>query len=475
MGIRTFAPVIELSLLLLLNACMVGPAYNRPEVALPVSWELSSEQVAAIANPRWWEQFGDPELNRLVALALEENRDIRKAVAAVEEYMALLGVEKSASYPQITASASAIRQKAQQSGDPLVPANPYSSNFNVTLNLSYELDLWGRISRAEEAAKADLLAREEARRVVVLSIASQVATAYVQLLELDKRMVVTLEAMKAREEAFRLAEIRFAGGIISELDVQQSAVELATARALVPDLGRQAQLKEHQISVLTGRNPEPVRRGRNFDALTSPLLPAAMPSDLLKRRPDVMQAEQNLIAANARIGKEMAGYFPKLSLTAMLGESTDRLLPFNWETTLLQGVISAAGPVFNGFLTKRLVETADSREQQARAAYEQTVLTSFREVYDALVSRRSYDLQSAAQSGQVEALKKVLKLATLRYVNGYTSYIDVLDARRSLLYAELELIQSRSAVHLQIIELYRALGGGWEVADGKPVPPTPKL
>ncbi|HEY4745332.1 MAG TPA: efflux transporter outer membrane subunit [Desulfuromonadaceae bacterium] len=453
-----------LSLCILMSACTVGPNYAKPAVDVPASWELSEQEAKAFIDPRWWEGFGDPELNRLVLAALNENRDLKVAVAAVEEFRALLGVAQSDYYPQLNASASASRSKAAQSGNPPYPPNPYSTQYLASLNLSYELDLWGRIRRAEEAARADLLSREEAKRGVMLSVVSQVATAYLQLLDLDKRLDIARSTLISREEAYKLAKIRFKGGLTSELDVYQSAVELASAQTLIPQLEQQIQQTEHLISVLIGHNPARIKRGKGFDDLAAPTLPSLLPSELLKRRPDILQAEQALIAANARIGQAIAGYYPQISLTAMLGESSGELV-FNWPTTLINAGVSATAPLFTGWRTQRQVEATEAREQQARFQYEQTVMTAFREVYDALVAQRMIAEQVAIQTRQIAALQDTLRIARLRYLNGYTSYIDVLDAQRNLLNAELSIVQTRSGGYQTIVELYRALGGGWGVGN----------
>jgi multidrug efflux system outer membrane protein len=457
--------VIALTLLCIVS-CTVGPSYVKPNPDIPVTWELSEKEAATIINPLWWEQFGDPELNRLVHLALNENRDIRRAVAAVDEFMAHLGVAKSDRYPQISASASASRSKTSQDGNPPFPDDPYSSIYAVTFNTSYEVDLWGRIRRSVEASRAALFSHEEVRRGIMLTVVSQTATAYIQLLELDKRLSIARNTLALREDAYKLAKIRFHGGLTSELDVHQSAVELTTAQTLIPQLEQLIRLQEHQISVLTGRNPSVVKRGKTFDELTAPRIPSALPSDLLKRRPDIIQAEQDLIAANARIGQAMADYFPQISLTAMLGVQTGEqmgvYLPFSWKSNLINAGLSATAPIFTGFRTNRLVKAAESREQQTRIIYEQKVITAFREVYDALVSRISLDRQVEAQARQIEALRSLLKVAQLRYMNGYSSFIDVLDAQRNLLNSELSIVQTRSSGYQSIIELYRALGGGWD-------------
>jgi len=445
--------------------CTLGPDYRRPVLELPAPPELTPEGANGVVNPRWWEGFGDKQLVELVETALRENRDLRTAAASVEEYLALYGVARADFYPQLSASASASRGKAAQSGSPLYPANPWGSQYQVSLNLSYELDLWGRVRRGTEAARADLLAREENRRGVALTLASQVATSYLQLLDLDRRLRIAKDTLDSRREARRLAEIRFKGGLTSDLDVLQSEVELTAAEALIPQLEQQVQLTEHRVSALTGHNPGRVTRGAGFDELKEPPLPAVLPSELLRRRPDVLQAEQALVAANARIGQTIASQFPQFSLTGMLGESTVQFLTFNWPVTVLNAGLSASVPIFTGFKDSNLVGAARARESQARLNYEQTAITAFREVYDALVSRRKLAEQVAVQLRQVAALTKTLKIARLRYLNGYSSYLEVLDAQRNLLNAELSLVQTRSSGLQTTVELYRALGGGWDTAQ----------
>ncbi|MEW6219625.1 MAG: efflux transporter outer membrane subunit [Thermodesulfobacteriota bacterium] len=447
----------------LLAACSLGPQYQKPAVEVPPSWELGSGEAAAIVNPRWWEGFADPALSDLVAAALQHNRDLQVAMASLDEYRALVGVARSDLFPQLAAGMGASRTKGLQAGDPPMPDNPYSSEYSATLNLSYELDLWGRIARAEEAARADLAARAEARRALMLSVAGQVATSSIELAGLDKRLAIARAALASREEAYRLARIRFEGGITSELDLHQSAVELASARTLIPQLEQSIALTEHQLSVLVGHNPARIARGVAFDELRTPELPSLLPSELLRRRPDILQAEQELVAANARIGQAMAAAFPQFSLTGMIGEVTNDFLVFDWPTTLIKGGASVAAPLFTGWRDSRRIEAAAAREQQARFRYEKVVMVAFKEVYDALVSYRRALEQVAAQERQLAVLQETFRIARLRYLNGYTSFIDVLDAQRSLLNVELTLVQTKASVHQAMVALYMALGGGWEV------------
>jgi len=428
---------------------------------IPANWQVTPEEAGGIANTRWWQQFGDARLNELVEIALDENRDVKIATASLEEYMALAGIARSELYPQIGIDASANRSRTAGMDKPPVP--PLTANqFSGSLNLSYEIDLWGRLRKQTEAARADLLAREEFKRFVLISVAAQVAQTYISLAELDARLTIARNALESRREALKLTELRFNGGLTSELDVWQAKSEVASAEILIPQLEQQIQTEEHLLSVLMGSNPGPILRGKGIYDLTPPPIPVGLPSDLLNRRPDIVQAEKELAAANARIGQARAEYFPRISLTGMLGSASAELANlFTGPATMWQAGTNAAAPLFNAGRTKRQVDAAKAREQQALFRYEKTVLTALREVNDSLVSHLKTREQKEAQARQVIILREAYRLANIRYMNGYTNYLVVLDAQRNLFNAELALIRLESEILMGMVDIYKSFGGGW--------------
>ena len=305
---------------------MMGPNYQRPAVDTPETWRFEEKEVKDIVNTQWWEQFNDPVLNELITIALQENKDVKIAAAVIEEFMGRYGVIRAPLYPQIGAGASVGRDRATEEGpSPLSRAveNP-ANNYQVFLNASWEIDLWGKLRRATEAARADLLSTEEARRTVILSLVTSVAGAYINLRDLDKQLEIAKQTAKAREDSYKLFKLRFEGGVISELELNQVKSEYEAALAAIPVIEKTITQQENALSVLLGRNPGAIQRGKTVDELVLPAIPAGLPSDLLVNRPDIRQAEQDLISANAQIGVARAQYYPSISLTGLFGwASTD--------------------------------------------------------------------------------------------------------------------------------------------------------
>ncbi|HKA39185.1 MAG TPA: efflux transporter outer membrane subunit, partial [Burkholderiales bacterium] len=324
------------------------------------------------------------------------------------------------------------------------------------------------------AARADLLASEENRRTVVLSLVAGVATSYVTLLDLDRQLEISRETVRSRGESLRIFELRFKGGTISELELQQVRSEYETALAAVPAFERQIAQQENNLSVLLGRNPGPIGRGGTLEKLVVPMVPAGIPSQILERRPDIRRAEQQLVAANARIGVAKAAYYPSISLTGLLGTASSDLSNLfigDSRTWTFAGAINQA--IFTGGTLAGQVAVAEAQQKQALYAYQQAIQTAFGEVENSLVDQAKTREQLAAQARQVEALARYAYLARLRYDNGYTSYIEVLDAERSLFTAQLQLAQTQGQLYFALINLYRALGGGWvNEADRLAAPPA---
>ena len=461
---------------LLMAGCAIGPDYRKPDVSSPPAWQVDTKQAQDTANTAWWEQFNDPALSDLIATALRQNYDLRIATARVEEYYGRYGATRADLFPQVGYGASAgrtqVSEKSVLAGTPGAgtPHNIYQAQFNA----SWEIDLWGKVRRATEASRADLMAAEDFRSGVILSLVTSVATAYVDLRSLDRQLEIARQTVKSREESVKLFEIRFKGGNISEMELSQVRSEYYVALAAIPDLEKRIRQQENLINLLLGRNPGPVRRGKAFEkgeaveAIALPAVPAGLPSDLLARRPDIRQAEQQLIAANARIGVAKAQYFPSISLTGLFGTaSTDLGDLFTGPANAWNFAGALAGPIFTAGKIKGNVQAATAVQQQSLFFYEKAIQNAFREFEDALIDQDRTRVQLDAQAKQVEVLATYARLARLRYENGYTSYIEVLDAERSLFNSQLTYTQTQSALLRSLVNLYKASGGGWVVEADK--------
>jgi multidrug efflux system outer membrane protein len=466
--------------LVLLAGCTAGQDYVRPVVDSPAAWRIDYAAAADAANIRWWELFGDPVLDRLIETALRENKDVRIAAARVEEFAARVDIFRSGLYPQLGYDGSGSRNRISREafGGQGTDERKYN-NYGIAANLSWELDLWGRIRRSTEAARAELLAEEENRRAVILSLVSAVATSYVTLLQLDRQLEVSRETLETRSESLDLFRLKFKGGVISELELAQVRTEYEQAAAAIPPIERRIALAENALSVLLGRNPEGIARGRSIDDLKLPPVPAGVPSQLLERRPDIRAAEQDLVAADARIDVARTQYFPTISLTGLFGYTSDALsdlLQSSANTWSLGG--SALGPIFTGGRIRAQVRASEAVQRQALVGYLQTIQNAFREVDDSLVSVQKSREQLTAEGNRVQALEDYARLARLRYDEGYASYIEVLDAQRFLFDAELQYVATQGDVYASLVGAYKAMGGGWIIlaqrsADSVDFPPPP--
>jgi multidrug efflux system outer membrane protein len=448
---------------------MLGPNYSRPEVDVPESWRLSLEKATAVANVPWWEQFKDPVLNQYIQTSLEENRDLKIAVAVVDEYYARLGITRSELFPQLGAVGAGARIRSSTSFLPSsVGVDQDFNAFVLAFNLSYELDIWGRIRRATEAARAELLGQEDAQRAVVLTLVSSVASTYIELLELDKRLKIARQTLNSYEESLRLIRLRFFGGVTSELDVKQAESQVESAAAVIPQFETQIAQAENRLSVLLGQNPGTINRGKSIDQLVFPSIPSGQPSDLLEQRPDILEAEQQLIAANARIGAAKAEYFPKINLGALLGFENPELDNFFNQASLFYkfgGLF--AQPIFEGGRIIYKVRGAEAHKEQALFNYEQSILNALKEVNDALVTYKNSGIELDVQTRQVNILREYLRLAELRYNEGLVEYLNVLDAQRQLFDAQIAQAQTQGKHFLTLVNLYRTLGGGWVLEAGE--------
>jgi len=458
---------------LLLAACAVGPDYERPALTKPEGWRSgsalpASEKPEELANLAWWNQLEDPVLDALVAEALANNRDLKIAAARIDEAAGVLGTTRAQLFPQFGASLSGSRAQASNAGATPIPVtvDRVNSQYSAALNVGWEIDLFGRIRRATEASRADLLSTEESRRGVALSLAATVANSYISLRDLDAELDIARQTLKTREESLRIFELRYKGGVVSEMEVAQVRSEMEAARIAVSNLELSVAQQENAISALLGRLPGPLLRGKTLATMGLPLPPVSLPSTVLERRPDIRQAEQNLIANNARIGVAKAAYFPTVSLTGLLGSSSVAF------SNLLTGPAKVWSygadltmPIFTAGAITGQVKSAEARQVQALEQYRKAVENAFREVDDALIggtkSREAVD----SRIRQVEALTIYARSARLRYEGGYSSFLEVLDAERSLFQAQIYESQARGQALIAVTTLYKVLGGGWQAAS----------
>ncbi|MBI5580365.1 MAG: efflux transporter outer membrane subunit [Deltaproteobacteria bacterium] len=468
--------VPALALVLSLSACMLGPDYRRPELDMPKQWRFpDADAVQVAADTAWWEQFNDPALNQLIATALRGNQDLRAATGRVEEFMGRLRVTRAAMFPQADAAASQARERRTEAGTTTVnPGRNASEIHTLVLNAGWEIDLWGKLRRATEAARAELLATEDARLALMQSLVATVAAAYVDLRELDRQLEIAGDTLKRREESYRIYERRHRAGIVPRLELDGVKSQYEAARASIPLIEKLIAQQENALSVLLGDNPGPIPRGRNIDDLTLPEVPAAIPSDLLERRYDIREAEQVLVAANARIGAARALYFPAITLTGFLGTSSKDLSDlFMSPSRIWNYAGTVTVPVFTAGAIAGTVQATEGVRVQALAGYRKAIQNAFREVDDALVDQAKTRVQLEAQRLQVESLASYNRLARSRYRSGYTSYLEVLDSERSLFEAQLAYVRAQAGLMRSLISLYKAMGGGWVVAAEARVPEPP--
>ncbi|WP_428386227.1 efflux transporter outer membrane subunit [Mucisphaera sp.] len=456
--------LIILTLTLTLSACTVGPDYERPETTTPDQYRFTIE-----ANPEhndilWWQQFNDPRLNQLIEEALVNNLDTRIAAQRVEVFAAQLGITRAEAFPQVGYAANAgYDQISTEIGAGKTPGvDRRSAFYNASLQASWEIDLWGRIRRATEAAQADLLAAEENRRAIILSLVASVARTYINLRALDEQLEIARNSLTLRADSLKLFERQQAEGIISKLEVAQLRSEFERTAATIPAIERNIAQLENALSVLLGRQPGPITRGAPLEQLAPPLLPANLPADLLEQRPDLRAAEQNAIAANARIGVAKAAYYPRISLTGALGVASDQLenLPTSG-AVLYQIAAGLTGPIFTAGAIEAGVDAAEAEQQIAIQTYFQTLLIALQEAEDALVTHTTTQQEAQSLTRQVAALENYANLASKRYDNGYASYIEVLDAERDLFDARLRLTELNANQLTTIINIYQAFGGSW--------------
>ncbi len=447
----------------------VGPDYQRPAMAPVEEYrsEVGPSEAQSLADLPWWQVFNDKALQQLIVQALSHNYDLRLAATRVEQARALVGITASQFYPQAGYQASAGREKT------FVPLEQSNGNvtfdaFSALLNVAWEIDVWGRIRRSTEAARASLFAQEDIRRGVMLTLVSDVATNYFRLLEFDRELAIAEESFKTYKQTLDLFAQRFQFGRDSKLPVARAQAAYDSSLARIALLQREIVQQENVISVLLGSYPKAIERGAPLTDQVTPKTPVGMPSDLLQRRPDVLQAEQNMIGANAEIGVAVANFFPRIGLSALYGgqsQDIDRVFDSSFSIWNIFGDLT--GPIFQG---GRLIESYYAQQafwDGVIAQYRQTVISSCREVSDALIAQQTLVKQREAYEGQVRALRDAVDLSLLRYDAGRASYFEVLEAEQELFPAEDTLAQTQRDQLLAVVDLYKALGGGWQLNDAE--------
>jgi len=456
----------------LVAGCSVGPNYHRPVVQAPTAFRDLSEnpqtqaQAASYADLPWWQVFQDPQLQELIRTALKQNYDLQLATERINSARAQLAVTRSNLFPQVGGNGNFAGGKE----------GSFQTKYNfltLTADAAFQLDFFGKLRRATEASRAELLATQDARQTVILTLVSDVASDYFALLQLDLQLQITRETVKTQEDSVKLTNLRVQHGVATKLDVLQAQQVLDSANAAIPDLERQIAQEENAISILLGNFPQAASRGRPLvEQPLPPEVPPGLPSTLIERRPDIRGAEQILVAANAEIGVAKAQFFPQISLTGSGGGAFGRSSAFSGLMSSQLGIWSygaqVSQPIFTGGALRGNLRLAESEHQQALIAYRQAIQRAFGDVSDALIGYQKFHQVRVRQQDSVADLQESVRLSNMRYTGGTTTYLEVLDGQRSLFAAELTLAEARGAEYQSLVQLYRALGGGWqqEAASG---------
>jgi multidrug efflux system outer membrane protein len=446
--------------------CKVGPNYHRPAIQTPGAFRDLSEnpqaqaQAASFADLPWWQVFQDTQLQELIRTALQQNYDLQIATERINEARAMVAVTRSSLFPQVQGNGNFSGGKEGN----------FQTKFNfltLTGDAAFQLDLFGKLRRATEAARAQLLATEDARQTVILTLVSDVASDYFALLQLDLQLRITRETVRTQEDSVKLTNLRVNHGVATKLDVLQAQQVLDTANATIPDLERQTAQEENAINILLGNYPQAVSRGRSLTQQPlPPEVPPGLPSSLIERRPDIREAEQILVAANAEIGVAKAQFFPQISLTGSGGGAFGRSSAFSGLMSSQVGIWSygaqVSQPIFTGGALRGNLRVVESQHQQALIAYRQAIQRAFGDVSDALIGYEKLHQVRVRQENTVADLRESVRLSVLRYKGGTTTYLEVLDGQRSLFAAELTLAQAEGNEYQGLVQLYKALGGGWQ-------------
>jgi multidrug efflux system outer membrane protein len=449
------------------GGCVVGPDYHRPEVTPPKDFrsQVAPAEAGSLADLPWWQVFKDKVLQDLITQALADNYDLKVAVARIEQARAQVAVVRADFWPQVGYQASAAREKSFIPL-PQLQGNVTYNSFQAAINAAWEADVWGRIRRSSEAATAGLYAQEDVRRGVMLSLVSDVAANYFLLLELDRQLAIAQESATVYKGTLDLFTQRFEAGRDSKLGVVRAQAAYDSSNATIAALKRAITQQENAICVLLGTYPRTIERGTQLEQQTMPATPSGMTSDLLQRRPDIMQAEQVMIGANAEIGVAVANYFPRIGLSALYGgQGVDVSDLFKSNFSIWSIAAGLTGPIFQGGRLKAGVQAQQAFWDESIAQYKKTVTGAFRETSDALIAQQTLVTQRTALEGQVKANREAVDLATQRYTGGRASYFEVLDAEQSLFPSENALAQTQRDQLIAVVSLYKALGGGWNLKD----------
>ena len=454
----------------LLGGCAMGPDYKRPVLDTPAGYRFDAVTTTnSLGDLPWWEVFKDPTLQELIRTALTNNYDLKKAVARVEQARNMAVATRSQLLPQIGYGGGVGRGKNAAFNSPASLGGATESTASLTLNAAWEIDIWGRIRRLSEAARAEYLATAEAQRGVTITLVGDVATAYFQLLQLDQELVIQRAATNAYAGSYRIFNDRLSKGVASKLETDRASAALANAAAAIPQLELDVATTENQLCVLLGRPLGPIARPGSLSlSQLPPEIPAGLPSELLQRRPDVLASEQALISANANIGASLANFFPQLGLTTFFGKVSPELSAFSGGSANAWNVgATLAGPLFQGGALRAQYRASKAKFDEAKAGYEQSVLTAFQEVSNALLTRQKLAEIRIFDEQAVAALTSSVDLATQRYLNGKSSYYEVLQAQQELYPTQRSQVQVQASELLAVIQLYKALGGGWEAAPAE--------
>lgn len=463
---RPMSPALGLAAAVLISGCAVGPNYKKPAVNTPTVYrgltpdEAAKNETKSLADEKWWDVFQDEQLKELIKTALQQNYDVRRAATRVLQAQAFLGITRADQFPTVSGEAEAVNLRNSRQG--VFPAIDTSAN-RVGLAASWELDFWGKFRRATESARANLLATEWAQREVITELISNLTGAYFRLRALDLQLEISRRTLASRQDSLRLTNLLAQGGSTSMLDVRQAEQLVFTAASEVPFLEQEIEQEENFISILLGNNPAPVTRGRQLtEQYHPPTVPAGLPSSLLERRPDIRQAEQQLIAANAQIGVARAAYFPQISLTASSGYQSSALSSlFTGPAGFWSFGSTLAQPIFTAGRLRSNVRFAEAQQQENLLFYQQTIQGAFRDVSDSLIAYRKTQEFREQQKLLVDSAQDATRLSHLRYTGGATSYLEVLTNDTNYFSAELGLVQAQLNELLALVQLYKGLGGGW--------------
>lgn len=454
--IRAFAPI--LFLIFTLGGCMVGPKLEKPEVETMKSFRFDSLSGDSLINLKWWDLFNDPHLDTLIYLGLEHNQDVIIAMSRIDQAYAVLGMSKADLFPTFGYDIGATWGKP----DPAGAGRSQGASFVITPNVFWELDFWGKVRRSNQAARAEILASEQALRLVQVSLIASIADGYFQLLDYDNQLEISKSTWETRMESLNIIRARFEKGTVPKLDLHQAEQQEAIAASAIPAFERMVAKTENFLSILIGQNPRAIDRSTLAKQVIPPAIPVGIPSELLQRRPDILQAEQMFYAETARIGVAQAMRFPSFSITAALGVASTNLSSLVSGEALIYSVGgSILGPIFNFGKNKRRVDIQRAVAEQALQDYEKSVLNAFREVEDALIDIQTYGQEVVSRNRQMQAAIDAARLAQARYDGGQTTYLEVLDTERSKFQAQLDASSTLRSQLASYVYLYKALGGGW--------------